>query len=171
MSRTSVAHGPSPTEKPTSHVRCKVINPELLEESGKKDEGDAEEEARMAMKIADRPCQTCQSLDFGAVELWLRGALSHGCNLVMLQELESLRMIPEGALDRFKKQSRRLHAEPLKLTQALAHALHSTGVNIDDFLPNCSARLPPLCERKTLVVTCDEDPKQILDCKGKGLPT
>ena len=81
------------------------------------------------------------------------------------QELEASRQIPEGALDRFKKQSRRLHSEPLKVCQALSHALQrGAGINIDEFRPSNmpGPSLPPLAERKTLVITCDEDPKQCL---------
>ena len=86
------------------------------------------------------------------------------------QELEAARMIPEGALDRFKKQSRRLHAEPLKICQGLAHALErGAGLDIDEFRPASAPgpSLPPLSERKTLVITCDEDPKQRLACINK----
>ena len=74
-------------------------------------------------------------------------------------------MIPEGALDRFKKQSRRMHSEPLKVCQAIAHALDKgAGINIDEFMPSVlpGPSLPPLSQRKTLIITCDEDPKQCL---------
>ena len=78
--------------------------------------------------------------------------------------MESAQLIPEGSLDRFKKQSRRAHAEPLKLLHGLANALRAgAGLNLDDFR-SCpqpaSAAKSTFSDRKTLVVTCDEDPKQ-----------
>ena len=57
-----------------------------------------------------------------------------------------------------------MHAEPLKLLHGLTNALHGgAGLNIDDFRPQpqpSSATGINLEDRKTLVVTCDEDPKQ-----------
>lgn len=81
------------------------------------------------------------------------------------QDLEARKIIPEGALDRFKKQSRAAHGEPLKFLQMLQNALDvGIGVDIDDFRqPPPSPRVPPrdeLGKRHTLILTSDEEPSQ-----------
>ena len=86
----------------------------------------------------------------------------------MIQELEQSQTIPEGSLDRFKKQkqSRAAHSEPLKFLQHLQSALKTgLSVDIDDFAPS-----PPpapgqgnpdtLLQQKVLILTADEEPKQ-----------
>ena len=82
------------------------------------------------------------------------------------EDLEARKVIPEGALDRFKKQSRAAHGEPLKFLQMLQNALDvGVGVNIDDFRQSQppSPRVPPhdeLGKRHTLILTSDEEPSQ-----------
>ena len=119
----------------------------------------SEDEAMEMAKIAD-PLRMLSD-----THAWIKANcdLQKSC-LKILQELETNQVIPEGALDRFKKQSRAAHSEPLKFLQHFQSALKvGLGCDVDIFAPGpapAPGQAPLALKKKTLVITADEEPKQ-----------